>query len=865
MKKILVVGLFFASLAMIVVPGRGFAQQSGVDISALQAQIQALLAMIQQLQNQLNAMQSGGGSGLVVPEIPATRPSIGISVGDRVQSMDTIRVRSTANGVAVSKVGLGTKGTVVGNSVWKDGYWWAEIYWDNRVRGFSAEDFTTKISMPISGVCGDLNGDGVVNIKDTTWIKLYATGGAPIPMGTNADMNGDGAVNVLDQMSLENYVLRGGAQPSCTAPSTSSITVTSPSGGEVWSMYVQHTISWTPDSNSTAVEAYLEKKVGDSFVNVGKVVPVGRGSIVWNGEIDTYGNYSTPPGFYYIRVHNPLTGQSGRSAALFQLVNYNSVTAVSIDTVNGLKPTGVLYENPAADVLSTDTTVALGWSSRLIDGTCQVRIYDASTQGGTTFVQNLPLNGEGKFNLPPGTGLYYIAHVDCSGTRDASGSAFVYLRQKKVEPSIAPLVTITSPGSGSTLNPGTVATINWLATGGGFDKYQIIVGNTVMNTERQLYDRVSMVDYIPANQTSFLWNVPDLLNDFAKGTSYSFDQIKNAFYLQIRLVKNDSAGGGYVASSNKVAFSVPFSATKSGGFVCGDVDQDGLINSDDLTKINEYVFGGLPITDNKLVDLNVDGVPDIIDVTLLANFVNRGGVAPSCGGQGAQAPTITSLTGPTIFYRSSDKTWLVTATDPEGSAITYSVDWGDGEKSISAYMGASGAPVSITHRYSTGGKPIIKVTATDSSGLAAVKSMRVEVGMANLIVTDFWGRSGASIGLVKGDTLIARDGRGVFSGLTTVGDDGVFILHAYGDDPITVGFDDGLTSGETVKFYKDTTLCTLISGSAVFSGAVGSSKEIALNCSGSAAISTPSSLASIGDQLNGISQTLIGLLGQLGM
>jgi len=117
-------------------------------------------------------------------------------------------------------------------------------------------------------------------------------------------------------------------------------------------------------------------------------------------------------------------------------------------------------------------------------------------------------------------------------------------------------VALISPQAYSTLTSGSPTTISWSATGNGYDKYQIVVGNSVMNSERQLYDRVSMVDFIPAYQTSFQWNVPDLLSDFAKASNYSYDQIKNSFYLQVKLVKSDSAGGSYVASSNRVQFSV---------------------------------------------------------------------------------------------------------------------------------------------------------------------------------------------------------------------------------------------------------------------------------------------------------------------
>lgn len=531
------------------------------------------------------------------------KPSTKFVLGDTVQTTDYLNVRTGPSGAPSGVQSPGVKAKVVGGPVWSIvGRWWWSLDYESGTDGWSAEDWLTKISGPVlTYACGDIDLNGVIDQNDlddpSSEIDItgYIFGGVPIPTGVNVDLNGDGIPNILDVTILTNYLNRGGPVPTCGA-----ITVLSPNGGEVWSMNVQHTISWTPDSNSTAVEAYLEKKVGDSFVNVGKVVPVGRGSIIWDGEIDTHGSYSTPSGSYYIRVYNPLTGQSGRSAAPFQLVKYNSVTAVSIDTVNGVKPTGVLYGNPAADVLSTDTTIALGWSSKLTDGTCQVRIYDASTQGGTTFVQNLPLNGERKFNLPPGTGLYYIAHVDCSDTRDASGSAFVYLQQK--------------------------------------------TGKAIL--------------------------------------------------------------------------------------ACGDIDLNGVIDQNDLNNpssendITGYIFGGVPIPVGLNVDLNGDGRPDILDVTMLTNYLNRGGPAPTCAPTPNRPPVISIVSGLTSLAAGQSGTWAVAASDPDGNALAYSVVWGDGTPDLSS------TAATFAHTYSSAGTYTAKFLVSDGKGEKAAKDVVVKVAPA---------------------------------------------------------------------------------------------------------------------------------------
>ena len=60
---------------------------------------------------------------------------------------------------------------------------------------------------------------------------------------------------------------------------------------------------------------------------------------------------------------------------------------------------------------------------------------------------------------------------------DSSDSYF-----KIVSSSTQPSITVTSPQNNSALTTGQVATISWNTTGSGFDKYQIIVGNSITNS-----------------------------------------------------------------------------------------------------------------------------------------------------------------------------------------------------------------------------------------------------------------------------------------------------------------------------------------------------------------------------------------------
>lgn len=62
----------------------------------------------------------------------------------------------------------------------------------------------------------------------------------------------------------------------------------------------------------------------------------------------------------------------------------------------------------------------------------------------------------------------------------------------------------------------------------------------------------------------------------------------------------------------------------------GDVDLDNDIDQEDITQLSAYIFEGVEIPQDVNVDLNCDSILNIIDVTFLVNYVNRGAEAPSC-------------------------------------------------------------------------------------------------------------------------------------------------------------------------------------------------------------------------------------------
>jgi hypothetical protein len=65
-------------------------------------------------------------------------------------------------------------------------------------------------------LCGDCNGDGVVNVSDVVYLinYLFIDGPVPVPW-KSGDCNGDGNVNVTDVVYLINYLFIDGPPPVC--------------------------------------------------------------------------------------------------------------------------------------------------------------------------------------------------------------------------------------------------------------------------------------------------------------------------------------------------------------------------------------------------------------------------------------------------------------------------------------------------------------------------------------------------------------------------------------------------------------------------------------------------------------------------
>lgn len=68
-------------------------------------------------------------------------------------------------------------------------------------------------------VCGDVTGDGSVNLADAAYLVDYVfSNGVPPPDFSKADVNCDGKIDLLDISIVMGYIFRGGPAPCSNCP-----------------------------------------------------------------------------------------------------------------------------------------------------------------------------------------------------------------------------------------------------------------------------------------------------------------------------------------------------------------------------------------------------------------------------------------------------------------------------------------------------------------------------------------------------------------------------------------------------------------------------------------------------------------------
>ena len=73
------------------------------------------------------------------------------------------------------------------------------------------------------------------------------------------------------------------------------------------------------------------------------------------------------------------------------------------------------------------------------------------------------------------------------------------------------------------------------------------------------------------------------------------------------------------------------SSCLSGAILCGDVNEDGVVDQTDVIDINSYIMGGfVPVFNLWAADVNCDGTINILDITMLNSFISSTGSLNCC-------------------------------------------------------------------------------------------------------------------------------------------------------------------------------------------------------------------------------------------
>jgi len=98
------------------------------------------------------------------------------------------------------------------DSIWIEGIPWTER--DTLVSFYADGSLEVIIGAPC--ICGDANGDEVVNVGDAVYIVNYIFKGGAAPVNPMcSDGNNDGSTNVGDAVLIVNYIFKNGAAPYC--------------------------------------------------------------------------------------------------------------------------------------------------------------------------------------------------------------------------------------------------------------------------------------------------------------------------------------------------------------------------------------------------------------------------------------------------------------------------------------------------------------------------------------------------------------------------------------------------------------------------------------------------------------------------
>jgi hypothetical protein len=262
----------------------------------------------------------------------------------------------------------------------------------------------------------------------------------------------------------------------------SSITVTSPNGGESWEAGSFHNISWT--STGTVGNVAIEYSINSGASWAPIVTSTGNDGI-YNWTVP--GN---PSDNCLVRVRGS-DGDEGPwdiSDAEF------SITATSYAAITVISPNG-------GEILYTGSTHDITWTS--IGGVGNVKI-EYSINNGTSWteiVSSMSNDGIYEWTVPDDPSDDCLIRVSETDGDPSDDSDAVFEITTDTEPTI----TVTSPNGGENLIIGSTHDITWTSTG--------TIDNVIIEYSTDEGSAWTNIETSAVNNGSYNWTAPDTLSD----------------------------------------------------------------------------------------------------------------------------------------------------------------------------------------------------------------------------------------------------------------------------------------------------------------------------------------------------------------
>lgn len=438
--------------------------------------------------------------------------------------------------------------------------------------------------------CGDTNMDGKIAIDDATGITNYIFSGGSLPAGvTMSDVDGNGRVDISDSVYIINYINNNGPAPKCMPGVAVPVQPTIPVGGSQSNVVPLNQFQASPD-----VTPVDNGGVGPKF-SVGQVVRTtdylnvrdqanGR-SIIVKGRGTTATILSGPvlaSGYYWWQLEfndAPIgfTGTRGWSVQNWLEKTDNWVNASQVLTIPP-----AFTDDSFVSPISVGANRSNWWLLKALDKDSSKLFYKVFWGDGAVSSYE-GLSGQGiKADHTYASPGNYVLKAEVA---DDAGN--VFSRQLSVE--------VLNP---TNLTPSTKFSIGDNVKTSDAVNVRTHASGVVVKTMPMDSDGRVVGGPVWGIAGDWWWNI-----QYKDGTE--------GWSAETWLKK-------FTASEQK-----PY-------FVCADVNNDGVVNTNDANKIQEYIFSGGSLPAGR-GDVDGNGMINISDSVYVINYVSAGGANPKCG------------------------------------------------------------------------------------------------------------------------------------------------------------------------------------------------------------------------------------------